>query len=122
MKKINKEIKRFVIAGFAAVGTDLVTYYIMLNFFKYDIAKMLSFILGSIVAFMINKYWTFEKYKKSYKQIVQFAILYIATLAVNTIINHFTLNFFKIIFLAFLIATGASTILNFLGQKFWVFK
>lgn len=122
MKKINKEIKRFVIAGFAAVGTDLVTYYIMLNFFKYDIAKMLSFILGSIVAFMINKYWTFEKYKKSYKQIVQFAILYIVTLAVNIIINHFTLNFFEIIFLAFLIATGASTILNFLGQKFWVFK
>jgi putative flippase GtrA len=122
MKKINKEIMRFVIAGFAAVSTDLVTYYIMLNFFKFDIAKMLSFFLGSIVAFMINKYWTFEKYKKSYKQIILFAILYITTLSVNVIINHFTLYFLEIVFLAFLIATGASTILNFLGQKFLVFK
>lgn len=122
MKKINKEIKRFVIAGFAAVSTDLVTYYIMLNFFKFDIAKILSFFLGSIVAFMINKYWTFEKYKKSYKQIIQFGILYITTLAANIIINHFALYLLELVFLAFLIATGVSTILNFLGQKFWVFK
>lgn len=122
MKKINKEIKRFVIAGFAAVSTDLVTYYIMLNFFKFDIAKMLSFFLGSIVAFMINKYWTFEKYKKSYKQIIKFGILYITTLAANIIINHFALYLLELVFLAFLIATGVSTILNFLGQKFWVFK
>ena len=122
MKKINKEIKRFVITGFAAVSIDLVTYYIMLNFFKYNIAKILSYILGSTVALMINKYWTFEKYKKSYKQIIQFAILYITTLAMNIIINHFTLYFLEIVFLAFLIATLASTILNFLGQKFWAFK
>jgi putative flippase GtrA len=122
MRKINEEIKRFIIAGFAAVSTDLVTYYIMLNFFKYDIAKMLSFFSGSIVAFMINKYWTFEKYKKSYKQIFQFGILYITTLVVNIIVNHFSLYFLEWVFLAFLIATGASTILNFLGQKFWVFK
>jgi putative flippase GtrA len=122
VNKLKKELKRFLIAGFSAVGTDFITYYIMLNFLHHDIAKILSFILGTIVAFVINKYWTFERYKKNYKQIFQFAILYSTTLFVNVIINRLVLDFAEFVFLAFLIATGASTILNFAGQKWWVFK
>ena len=94
----------------------------MLNFLHHDIAKILSFILGTIVAFVINKYWTFGRYKKSYKQIFQFIILYSATLFVNVMINRSVLDLTELVFLAFLIATGASTILNFVGQKWWVFK
>lgn len=122
MNKLKKELKSFLIAGLSAVGTDFITYYIMLNFLHHDIAKILSFILGTIVAFVINKYWTFERYKKNYKQIFQFAILYSTTLFVNVIINRLVLDFAEFVFLAFLIATGASTILNFAGQKWWVFK
>jgi putative flippase GtrA len=122
VNKLKKELKRFLIAGFSAVGTDFITYYIMLNFLHHDIAKILSFILGTIVAFVINKYWTFERYKKSHKQIFQFIILYSATLFVNVMINRSVLDFTELVFLAFLIATGASTILNFVGQKWWVFK
>ena len=122
MNKLKKELKRFLIAGLSAVGTDFMTYYIMLNFLHHDIAKILSFILGTIVAFIANKYWTFKRYKKSHKQILQFIILYSATLFVNVMINRSVLDFTELVFLAFLIATGASTILNFVGQKWWVFK
>jgi len=122
VNKLKKELKSFLIAGLSAVGTDFITYYIMLNFLHHDIAKILSFILGTIVAFVINKYWTFERYKKSHKQIFQFIILYSATLFVNVMINRSVLDFTELVFLAFLIATGASTILNFAGQKWWVFK
>ena len=122
MNKLKKELKCFLIAGLSAVGTDFITYYIMLNFLHHDIAKILSFILGTIVAFVINKYWTFERYKKSHKQIFQFIILYSGTLFVNVMINRSVLDLTELVFLAFLIATGASTILNFVGQKWWVFK
>jgi putative flippase GtrA len=122
VNKLKKELKCFLIAGLSAVGTDFITYYIMLNFLHHDIAKILSFILGTIVAFVINKYWTFERYKKSYKQIFQFIILYSVTLFVNVMINRSVLDFTELVFLAFLIATGASTTLNFVGQKWWVFK
>ena len=122
MSKLKKELKYFLIAGLSAVGTDFITYYIMLNFLHHDIAKILSFILGTIVAFVINKYWTFERYKKNYKEIFQFIILYSGTLFVNVMINRSVLDFTELVFLAFLIATGASTILNFAGQKWWVFK
>ena len=76
MSKIKKELKRFLVAGLSAVGTDLVMYYILLNFMPHDISKAVSFLLGTVVAFVINKYWTFEKHEKSYKEILKFGILY----------------------------------------------
>ena len=122
MNKFKKELKRFLIAGLTAVGTDFITYYVILNFLHHDIAKTLSFILGTVVAFVVNKYWTFERYEKNYKQIFQFTILYSATLFVNVMVNRLVLDYAELVFLAFIIATGASTILNFAGQKWWVFK
>ena len=122
MNKFKKELKRFLIAGLTAVGTDFITYYVILNFLHHDIAKTLSFISGTVVAFVVNKYWTFERYEKNYKQIFQFTILYSATLFVNVMVNRLVLDYAELVFLAFIIATGASTILNFAGQKWWVFK
>ena len=122
MSQVKKELKRFLVAGISAVGTDLVTYYILLNFLPHDIAKAISFLLGTVVAFIINKYWTFEKHEKSYKEMFQFVILYSATLVANVITNKIVLDLFSITILAFLIATGVSTVLNFIGQKWWVFR
>jgi len=122
MSQIKKELKRFLVAGISAVGTDLATYYILLNFFNTDIAKTISFLLGTIVAFIINKYWTFEKHEKSYKEIVKFGLLYSATLGANVMTNKIVLDIFSITILSFLIATGVSTVLNFIGQKWWVFR
>jgi putative flippase GtrA len=93
----------------------------MLNFFD-DIAKTSSFMLATIVTFVLNKYCIFERCEKNYKQIFQFTILYSTTLFVNVMVNRSILDFAEFTFLAFLIATGASTILNFAGQKWWVFK
>ncbi len=122
MSKTKKELKRFFVAGISAVTTDLVAYYFLLNFVSYDKAKAISFFLGTIVAFIINKYWTFEKYEKSYKELIMFGALYATTLGVNVITNKIILENTKIVFLSFLIATGISTVLNFIGQKWWVFK
>ncbi len=122
MSKLKKEMQRFLVAGFSAVGTDLITYYILLNFLHNDIAKTISFLLGTIVAFIINKYWTFEKHEKNNSEIWKFGLLYLSTLGANVLVNKLVLDYTNILIFAFLIATGVSTVLNFLGQKFWVFK
>jgi len=117
-----KEIIRFLIAGFSAVGTDFFVYNILLIFLTHSPAKVFSFISGSCIAFVINKYWTFKKEEKSLKEIVRFSILYIITLIVNTGVNKIFLTLIPgFVWFAFLVATGASTILNFIGQKWWVF-
>ena len=120
--KNKKELLRFLIAGFSAVGMDLMSYNLLLSFLNYNFAKGISFLLGTAVAFLINKYWTFEKYKKSYVEILKFCLLYSLTLIINIVTNHYVLISLDLVFLAFLIATGTSTVINFLGQKFWVFK
>lgn len=123
IKQLKKEIKRFIIAGVFAVGTDLIIYYALLNFLPYFFAKGISFVFGSFVAFIINKFWTFEKNNKSYKEVFQFAFLYFSTLMINVFVNNFMLNISDdAVLLSFVLATSCSTILNFIGQKFWVFK
>ena len=67
-KKNKKELIRFSIAGFSAVGMDLISYNILLNFFNYNIAKGVAFFLGTVIAYFVNKYWTFEKDEKSYNK------------------------------------------------------
>jgi len=122
MNQFRKEMFRFIIAGASAVSIDLVSYYFLQFLIVTNIAKGISFILGTVVAYFINKYWTFEKSKKSYSQILKFGILYLFSLSVNVLINHMVLDILNHVLIAFIIATGASTILNFIGQKWWVFR
>jgi putative flippase GtrA len=122
MSQIKKELKRFLVAGISAVATDLGTYYLLLNYLDPAIAKTISFLLGTIVAYVINKYWTFEKPMHSFSEVLKFTLLYTVTLFANVMTNELVLNQFKVILLAFLVATGVSTVLNFIGQKWWVFR
>jgi len=122
MNKLKKEMQRFIIAGFSAVGTDLITYYVLINFFSHYTSKTVSFIAGSILSFILNKYWTFEKHQKSFSEIWKFGGLYLTALGANVLTNGYILEVTKLVFLSFVIATGVSTVLNFLGQKFWVFR
>jgi putative flippase GtrA len=122
MNKVKKELKRFLVVGISAVTIDLTTYYLLLDFLSHDIAKAISFLLGTIFAFVINKYWTFEKHKKSYTEVFQFGVLYSVTLGLNVLTNKMVIDNTQMVFLAFLIATGVSTVLNFIGQKWWVFR
>lgn len=126
MNNLKKELPRFLVAGFSAVGTDLAVYYFLLNFLNHSSAKAISFLIGAIVAYVINKYWTFEKKEWLHSEIIKFLTLYIFTLGVNVSINKFSLSIFdglvlNYVFFAFLTATTASTVLNFIGQKRWVF-
>ena len=122
MSQLKREMSRFLVAGFSAVATDMGSYFLLLKILPYDYSKGVSFLLGTIVAYFINKYWTFEKKTNSYGEMSKFATLYLSTLGANIVVNRILLNLFQITLLAFLLATGVSTVLNFIGQKWWVFK
>lgn len=125
-----KQLIRFILAGCCAVGTDCLLYYLLSQFIDLSIAKGISFMLGTIAAFLINKYYTFEVNEKSTIEVIKFIILYLTSLCANILVNKISLfilsilgNSFQIIKLfSFLFATGTSTIINFIGQKYWVFK
>lgn len=120
---LKQQLLRFLAAGILAVGTDFSSYWILVDLLPVDIAKGISFLSGSLVAFVINRTWTFKQDSPAYSSALPFACLYSLTFLANVGMNHFILNYVADIkLLGFLIATGTSTVLNFIGMKFWVFS
>ena len=71
---------------------------------------------------MLNKYWTFSNYQEYSKQLLYFFILYFFTLFINISTNKIILVLSDKTLISFIIATGSSAGLNFIGQKWVIFK
>lgn len=117
------ECLRFFIGGFCAVTTDFLLYTLLNYYTSYlEAAKLIAFISGSIVGFFINKYWTFKSQNIIKYEALRYISLYATSAIVNVFVNSVVLDLFSSTLLAFLCATGVSTIINFIGQKFFVFR
>lgn len=141
IKPLQKELIKFTLIGITAVLTDLGCYYVLLNSLpervfqvinNEDFAKGVSFLCGIFVTYNLNKYWTWKQSGRSKKRVAKFAALYGISLGLNVTANSVLLFIlhqspylnklpYKY-FIAFVGATGASSVLNFIGQKFWVFS
>lgn len=123
MDIFKKESFKYLVSGLSAVATDYLVYLILLNFLSHSLAKAISFISGMFVAFVLNKYWTFSSKNKVHKDIFKFVILYTCSLTANVLSNKLVLIMFPLVItVAFVVATGVSVIMNYVGQKYWVFK
>ena len=118
---MNKHFKRFFLTGLLVVGIDLGIYIILLELIDINIAKALSFVTATLISFFINKYWTFEKQGLRVAELLKFLFLYVSTLFINVFSNNFLLDITNII-IAFIIVSAISASINFLGQKYWVFR
>ena len=118
------EIYKFIIIGIIAVCIDAFVYYLLGNFefFSYPISKKISFICGAAFAFFFNRSYVFQIKHKNIKQILGFSILYLISFLCNAFSHDFVLNKLDIPAVAFIFATAISTIINYLGQKFIIFK
>lgn len=116
------QLVKFTFSGIIAVAVDFGVYYFLNRYTGHNTSKGISFLTGSIVAYLLNKFWTFGAKEFSGKQLFRFFFLYLTTLAINVLVNKGVLSLYHSVLFGFLCATGASTVLNFMGQKFWVFK
>ncbi|MFN8550196.1 MAG: GtrA family protein [Candidatus Obscuribacterales bacterium] len=125
------EFVRYLISGFSAVGTDLATYWILLGPLGPSPAKAISFLTACCVAYLLNKFWTFKAHAHSWSEISKFIGLYAGTFLANVAVNKLVIEVAPelsqqlkpyVFQLGWLTATGVSTILNYIGQKFWVFR
>lgn len=128
MATAKKQILVFLVVGVLTVLIDFVTYQILLTLFSAPAspAKGISFLVGTLFAYFANKTWTFQQPQPTMSTFPKFIALYLATLAVNVLINKLFLfalqDFSQKISVAFLFATGTSATLNFLGMKYFVFS
>ncbi len=120
-----RQVIRFLLVGCSSVAVDLACYLLLVAAF--DVAttwsKGASYVVGMTVGFVGNKYWTFGSARRSASEPVTYVVLYAVTLAVNIGVNAAVLSItggWKLP--AFLVATGVTTVLNFLGMRLFTFR
>ena len=125
---IKRELIRFLICGVSTVLVDYISYRSLIGFqvMEVDMAKATGFLVGTLFAYFVNRFWTFGHKPHVPGGAWRFSALYASTLSANVVINAFALKLLADlasgIQFAFLVATGISACLNFLGMKFFVFK
>jgi len=125
-----KQIRRFIVIGVLSVLTDFAVYTLLTKLGLIPSAsKGISYVSGMVVGFIGNKLWTFESARRSAAEPIIYAVLYTTTLGVNVVVNSGVLALSAGRLpdkwawgLAFLVATGVTTVLNFVGMKWITFR
>ena len=120
---IKKEIIYYIIIGIIVVFVDYTSYLFFNKIFLIDVSnsKRFSYLIGATLSFILNKLITFKSQEKNLSEPVLFFILYFSSFVLNSFTHDVLLNYFSGNF-PFIFATLVTVILNYIGQKFIVFK
>lgn len=119
------ELLRFLVVGLSAVATDFAVYFLLVGFLPIlpvHVAKAISFIAGAVLAFVLNRGFVFRANGEAKRQALPFIALYLVSLALNNGVNALLLAHAVAKPIAWFFATATSTVSNFLGMKFIVFR
>ncbi|HIZ89704.1 MAG TPA: GtrA family protein [Candidatus Mucispirillum faecigallinarum] len=127
----DKTFFKFIITGIinTFVGAGIMFAFYNLFHCSYWLSSIMNYVIGSIVSFLLNKYWTFKSNLFSIKEVIYFII----NIAVCFIIAYGAAKPFAMYLLsdysvkvqenvAMFIGMVIFTLLNYLSQRFIVFK
>ncbi|HEX5405732.1 MAG TPA: GtrA family protein [Pseudonocardiaceae bacterium] len=117
---------RFVLFGLLSAAVDFGVYQLFLHIGTWaDVAKGISFICGTVTAYMLNRRWTFDSAGGA-APATRFAMLYSVTFFVNVGVNALGLHVFAgqswRVPVAWVVAQGVATIINFVLLRTVVFR
>ena len=122
---------KFVLVGIAntLVGTTVMFVAYNALHLSYWISSASNYVIGSIVSYFLNKYFTFQNNEKSFAMIIKFviniSICYLAAYGVAKPLVRMVLSGASKSIqenLAMLVGMGLFVVLNYFGQRFIVFK
>lgn len=121
------QISRFLLVGSFVTLIDSVIYTLclLLNL-PIPLSKALGFIGAVCVGFVLHSRWTWAVKKTSFHQLGLFFVLYLVNLVLNVVSNDLLLevagySVWGLVF-AFLGATTFCAVVNYMGQKYLVFR
>lgn len=131
MKLIDKTTFKFILVGVVntLVGTGVMFFLYNIVHANYWVSSAMNYVVGSIVSYFLNKYFTFQNKTKSFAQVVRF----IVNISVCYLIAYGLAKPFVIWLLrnasqsiqdncAMLVGMCLFVAVNYVGQKFFVFK
>ncbi len=119
-------MSRFVVTGGLSAIVDFGLYVVFLHLgLHVNVAKTLSFIAGTATAYLINRRWTFRA-PPSKARFAAVMALYALTYTVQIGINYLFYMEFEgrpwRVPVAFVIAQGTATVINFVVQRTVIFR
>ena len=134
MSKAKNDIKtaiKFLLVGVinTLVGTAVMFLFYNLLHLNYWFSSASNYIVGSVVSYFLNKYFTFKNNEKSLKQVLTFilniCICYFLAYGIAKPFAAFILSAAPLNIkenVAMLFGMGLFVVFNYFGQRFIVFK
>lgn len=124
---LKTQLLRFLLTGGFSAIVDFGLLKVLSEVFgvQVDLAKALSFVAGTLTAYLINRRWTFGA-APSRSRFAKVMALYALTFAVQVGLFHVVFNALEgngqAKLITFVVAQGTATVINFIVQRVWIFR
>jgi putative flippase GtrA len=123
---LGTQVWRFIVTGGLAAIVDFGLYVALLALGPHvNVAKTISFVAGTATAYLINRRWTFQA-PPSKARFIAVMALYALTYAAQVGINYLFYMAWDEkpwrVPVAFVIAQGTATVINFVVQRAVIFR
>ncbi|WP_057872809.1 GtrA family protein [Liquorilactobacillus ghanensis] len=131
IKFIDRTVLKFILVGVINTGVGMAIMFGCYNLlhWSYWWSSAANYIIGSILSFFLNKYFTFQNTEHSWRQVLTFIFnilccYFLAYGLAKPLVSQVFQNFDTSLRdnIAMLVGAVLFTALNYVGQRFWIFK
>lgn len=123
---LKTQVVRFIITGGFSAIVDFGIYLALLAAgLHVNVAKTLSFIAGTVTAYLINRRWTFQAPPSRARFIgvcLLYGVTYVAQVGINYVLYTGLADQPWRVPFAFVVAQGTATVINFVVQRTVIFR